>query len=178
MLHFNFPQETVDQLKKFKPELKYIPYINRLVPLSPCKEWLKAGDMVFSLDNQIIADNLYMFDRFACTWLGLTKFSLVDLKVNKTVDIVVYRNGIRLAQSIQVVDVEKTKIKKFALFAGGTLHCITIITSQVCSMILHHYYVLNTRYTLEALSFHKLSREAASQIWAAVLNPSPNPMPL
>lgn len=113
VLHFNFPQETVDQLKKFKPELKYIPYINRLVPLSPCKEWLKAGDMVFSLDNQIIADNLYMFDR------------LVDLKVNKTVDIVVYRNGIRLAQSIQVVDVEKTKIKKFALFAGGVFHDIT-----------------------------------------------------
>lgn len=107
VLHFNFPSEAVNQLKAFKKDLKYLAYIVRLIPHAPGANTLKPGDIIMRLEDQIIGDNLYIFDK------------LVDHKVDSTVNIVVYRNGQQKIDNIPVSDVEKTKVCKFALFAGG-----------------------------------------------------------
>jgi S1-C subfamily serine protease len=112
-LHFNLPAEVATKLKATREELKYLCYIHKMVPLASSTMCLKPGDMVIEMDGELIGDNIYLFDK------------LVDAKVGSMIDITVYRNGQRLSFSIEVEDVEKTKVKKFALFAGGVFHDIT-----------------------------------------------------
>jgi S1-C subfamily serine protease len=112
-LHFNLPTEVANRIKSTREDLKYITFIHKSVPLATSTHLLKPGDLIVELDGQLIGDNIYLFDK------------LVDNKVGKTVNITVYRNGQKLNFDIQVEDVEKTKVKKFALFAGGVFHDIT-----------------------------------------------------
>jgi len=112
-LHFNLPAEIANKLKATREDLKYICYIHKVVPLANSTQFLKPGDMIIELDGELIGDNIYLFDK------------LVDAKVGSSVDLTVYRNGKRLSFNLQVEDVEKTKVKKFALFAGGVFHDIT-----------------------------------------------------
>jgi S1-C subfamily serine protease len=112
-LHFNLPAEISNRLKATREDLKYICYIHKMVPLATSTQFLKPGDMIIELDGELIGDNIYLFDK------------LVDAKVGSTVDLTIYRNGKRLTFNLQVEDVERTKVKKFALFAGGVFHDIT-----------------------------------------------------
>jgi len=112
-LHFSLPLEVATKIKSGREDLKYVSYIHKMVPRATASDYLKPGDIIIELDGEMIGDNLYLFDK------------LVDNKVGQTVDITVYRNGAKLSFTIGVEDVEKTKVKKFALFAGGVFHDIT-----------------------------------------------------
>jgi len=112
-LHFSLPIEVANKIKSTREDLKYVCYIHKMVPLSSSPTSLKPGDMIIELDGQLIGDNIYLFDK------------LIDEKVGQTVDISTYRNGEKMTFNIHVEDVEKTKVKKFALFAGGVFHDIT-----------------------------------------------------
>jgi S1-C subfamily serine protease len=112
-LHFSLPLDVLNTIKASREDIKYICYIHKMVPLATSTDYLKPGDMIIEMDGQLIGDNIYLFDK------------LVDSKVGKTVDITVYRNGVRMTFNIQVDDVERSKVKKFALFAGGVFHDIT-----------------------------------------------------
>jgi len=112
-LHFSLPLEVATKIKSGREDLKYVSYIHKMVPRATASDYLKPGDIIIELDGEMIGDNLYLFDK------------LVDNKVGQTVDITVYRNGAKLSFTIGVEDVEKSKVKKFALFAGGVFHDIT-----------------------------------------------------
>jgi hypothetical protein len=59
---------------------------------------------------------------------------LVDANVGREVSLTVYRNGKRFSHTVAVVDAEKTKIEKFALFAGGVLHDLTPELRRTCGI--------------------------------------------
>jgi len=112
-LHFNLPLDIANSIKALREDIKYICYIHKMMPLGTSIQSLKPGDMIIELDGHMIGDNIYLFDK------------LVDAKVGRSVDITVYRNGTKLSFTLDVSNVEKTKVKKFALFGGGVFHDIT-----------------------------------------------------
>jgi len=117
-LHFNFPQEVLNEIKVLRPEQKYIAHVHKLVPLATAATHLRPGDMIWKVDGQTIGDNLYLFDK------------LVDAKVGQSVEVTVIRNGQTVTSSIPITDVEKEKVKKFALFAGGVFHDTSLLIRE------------------------------------------------
>ena len=68
----------------------------------------------------MVGDDLYSFDR------------MIDDKLGKDVSLTVYRNGERLSFTVPVLDAEKTKVRTFALFAGGVFHNLTPEVRRTC----------------------------------------------
>jgi S1-C subfamily serine protease len=99
--------------REFPASTKII-HIERIIPASPAQGFLKPGDIVWSVADQLIGDNLYLFDK------------LIDLYVNRPVKLTVLRREKAITVEVSVVDLERQKIKEFALFGGGTFQDITM----------------------------------------------------
>lgn len=42
---------------------KYVVMINRVLPKASCENILNPGDIIFALEENLIVDNLYLFDK-------------------------------------------------------------------------------------------------------------------
>lgn len=111
--HFHLPVEIGDRIKKLRKGLKRVAFVKHTVPRSAAHGPLMAGDIVLEIAGKQIGDDLYLFDK------------LVDDRVGKSIGLKVVRNGKTLSVNLQAADAEKTKLKSFALFAGGVLHDVT-----------------------------------------------------
>lgn len=111
--HLEYPKEVVEQLKARWPDIKHVLSVDRTVPNGPVDRLLRPGDIVHSLNGELIGSNLYLFDK------------LVDSKTSSQVELVVWRNGAKLTFNVPVDSAEASKITKFALFAGGVFHDLT-----------------------------------------------------
>jgi len=98
--------------RKF-PGAKKVIYVQRVIPRSPAENVLSPGDIVWAVRNQLIGDNLYLFDR------------LVDKQVNQTIKLTVLRREGEVVAQLPVQDLEAQKTEKFVLFGGGTFQDIT-----------------------------------------------------
>ncbi|KKM17638.1 hypothetical protein LCGC14_1673760 [marine sediment metagenome] len=121
ILHYNFPVDIVKEIRKLKSDIKYSIVVHMISPKATCSASLKPGDIVVELDGipiiyvlsnttittgEMIKDNIYKFDK------------IVNGKVGKTVNIVVFRNGERIESTIPVIDTFPFKIRKFVICAG------------------------------------------------------------
>jgi len=88
-------------------------HVERIIPASPAQGLLKPGDIVWSVGDQLIGDNLYLFDR------------LIDWHVDRRVNLTVLRRQEVVTVDLPVLDLEQQKIKRFVLFGGGTFQNIT-----------------------------------------------------
>lgn len=111
--HFHLPVKIGDRIKRLRKDLKRVAFIEHTIPRSAAHEPLMAGDIVLEAGGKEIGDDVYLFDK------------LVDARVGKTIVLKVVRNGKTIEVKLPVADAEKTKIRSFALFAGGVLHDVT-----------------------------------------------------
>ncbi len=98
--------------RKFHGSTKVI-QIERVIPTSPAHNVLRPGDIIWSVGDQLIGDNLYLFDK------------LIDQHVNRTVKFTVLRRKEEVVVALPVLDLEEQKPKKFVWFGGGTFQTIT-----------------------------------------------------
>jgi len=108
--HCKFPKPLVEELRSNWSEIKHVLTVDRTVPKGNSEKFLRPADVIYKINNTLIGNNLYLFDK------------LVDESVGSPVTLVVYRNGVEHSFQIEVQDVEKMKVRKFALFAGGVFH--------------------------------------------------------
>ncbi len=99
--------------REFPASTKII-QVERIIPASPTQGLLKPGDIVWSVADQLIGDNLYLFDK------------LIDIYVNRKVKLTVLRREKAITVEVPVVDLERQKIKEFVLFGGGTFQNVTM----------------------------------------------------
>lgn len=98
--------------RKFPNSTKVI-QVQRTIPASPAQYALKPGDILWSVGDQLIGDNLYLFDK------------LLNRHVGRTVTFTVLRRTDAVIVELPVRDLERQKTKKFVLFGGGTFQDIT-----------------------------------------------------
>ena len=108
--YLRLPQETVAKLKKTNRRLKCMVIVESLIPELPTENLLQPGDLVYKLDDEVIGDNLYLFDK------------IVDQRQGEAVRATIFRRGREMELQIPVMDAEKLKITRFITFAGGTFH--------------------------------------------------------
>ncbi len=102
--------KSLERVKKDKPETKWVPMVRATIIRLPASEVLMPGDVVIALNGETIGDNLYRFDK------------IIDQNVGKSVKIEFVRNGKEMSSEVAVQDAEKSKLKKFVVFGGATIH--------------------------------------------------------
>jgi len=98
--------------RKF-PSAKKVIHIEGIIPRSPAQKVLRPGDIIWAVGDELIGDNLYLFDK------------LVDQKVNQTIRLTVLRREGEVVAELPVQDLERQKTNRFVLFGGGTFQDIT-----------------------------------------------------
>ena len=98
--------------QRFAGATKFI-RVQTVIPRSPAENLIKSGDILWSVGDHLIGDNLYLFDK------------LLDKGVDQKIKLTVLKREGEKVFELLVNDMEKEKTKRFALFAGGTFQDIT-----------------------------------------------------
>ena len=111
--HFNFPAELRKEIGPSKAGTPKVIQIESIVPRTTGEADLRASDIIYRINNEIIKDDLYTFD------------AVLNQNVGKSVNLDIYRNGENLSIDIPVEDLEAKKVTRFVRFGGAILHDIT-----------------------------------------------------
>ena len=111
--HFNFPAELRKEIGPSKAGTPKVIQIESIVPRTTGEDDLRASDIIYRINNEIIKDDLYTFD------------AVLNRNVGKSVNLDIYRNGENLSIDIPVEDLEAKKVTRFVRFGGAILHDIT-----------------------------------------------------
>ena len=113
ILHADMSDAYRAVYKEEFPASTKVVQIHRIIPASPAEHVLKPGDIIWSADDHLIGDNLYLFDK------------VVDQHAHGIIAITVLRRNKAVTVALPVQGLEDEKINKFALFGGGTIQDIT-----------------------------------------------------
>ena len=110
--HFNYPKSLCTNRPDSTNGVPKVMQVEAVIPGSSAENMMRPGDLLHRINNQVMEDDLYLFD------------TTLNRYVGKTVSIELYRNGLKKEVSVKVQDLEKIKIRRFVRFAGGTFHDI------------------------------------------------------
>lgn len=109
--HYRLPKDAAAAAGAARGDIGGVPkviLVTALNPRAPAARVVKPGDIIFAADGVTLADDLAALDRH------------MDAHVGGSVPVTLYRNGVRVDVDMPTHDLERTKTKKFARFAGGT----------------------------------------------------------
>ncbi len=111
--HFNFPSDLRTEIGPSKAGTPKVIQIESIVPRTTGETILRASDIIYRIDNELIKDDLYTFD------------AILNRNVGKSITLEVYRNGANLNLDVPVEDLEAKKVRRFVRFGGAVFHDIT-----------------------------------------------------
>ena len=111
--HFNFPSALRKEIGPSKAGTPKVIQIESIVPRTTGEAILRASDIIYRIDNELIKDDLYTFD------------AILNRNVGESVTLEVYRNGENLKLDVPVEDLEAKKVRRFVRFGGAVFHDIT-----------------------------------------------------
>lgn len=111
--HFNFPDALRKEIGPSKAGTPKVIQIESIVPRTTGETILRASDIIYRINNELIRDDLYTFD------------AILNQHVGKTVNLDIYRNGENLSLDVPVENLEHKKVRRFVRFGGAVFHDIT-----------------------------------------------------
>ena len=117
--YLSAPKEFKETYKKNFPDSTKVITISRATPNSSSENILKPGDIVLSVEGQLIGNNMYLFDK------------LVNQKVGQNIRVTVLRSDGEHSFDLPVHDMEQQKIKRFVRVCGATFHEVNSEMRQV-----------------------------------------------
>lgn len=111
--HFNFPEALRKEIGPSKAGTPKVIQIESMVPGTTGETILRASDIIYRINDEIIRDDLYTFD------------AILNQNVGKEVTLDIYRNGENLNLKVPVENLEKKKVQRFVRFGGAVFHDIT-----------------------------------------------------
>ncbi len=111
--HFNFPAELRKEIGPSKAGTPKVIQIESIVPRTTGEAMLRASDIIYRIDRELIRDDLYTFD------------AILNRNVGRDVTLEIFRNGENLKLNVPVEDLEAKKVRRFVRFGGAVFHDIT-----------------------------------------------------
>ncbi len=111
--HFNFPDALRKEIGPSETGTPKVIQIESIVPRTTGETVLRASDIIYRINNELIRDNLYTFD------------AILNQNVGKKVTLDIYRNGENLSLDVPVENLEEKKVRRFVRFGGAVFHDIT-----------------------------------------------------
>ncbi len=113
--HYGLPAEKAVEIGPSQTGgTPHVMQVDGAIPTTPAVGLLRPGDIVYTADGRLLRDDLYTFDRILAGAVG------------GAVELGVYRNGESTTVSVPVFDLEGRKIRRFARFAGGIFHDVSV----------------------------------------------------
>ncbi|MGX6959728.1 MAG: S1C family serine protease [Rickettsia endosymbiont of Pentastiridius leporinus] len=107
--HNNFPKEEMDKyIKKFPDSRNRVISVKTVLVGSPAEKILKAGDIIWAVNDKELGGNLALFDREMDNFKGIA------------IKLTIYRDGKKLEQSVDLYNINSNKITKMINFGGAT----------------------------------------------------------
>ena len=111
--HFNFPEALRKEIGPSKAGTPKVIQVESMVPRTTGETILRASDIIYRINDELIRDDLYTFD------------AILNQNVGKEVTLDIYRNGVNLNLKVPVENLEKKKVRRFVRFGGAVFHDIT-----------------------------------------------------
>lgn len=106
--HNNFPKEEMDKyIKKFPDSRNRVISIKTVLAGSPAEKVLKAGDIIWAINDKELGGNLAMLDRE------------MDNSKNDVTKLIIFRDGKKLEQTVNLYNVNNNKISRMVNFGGA-----------------------------------------------------------
>jgi S1-C subfamily serine protease len=106
--HRNFPRKEMDDYIKHYPDsMNKVVAVQYVIPGSPAEKFIKSGDIIWKINNKMVASELFTID------------DEMD-KSDDSVKLTIYRNGQLIEQDIKTYEIDKHKISKILSFGGAT----------------------------------------------------------
>ena len=86
--HFNFPEALRKEIGPSKAGTPKVIQIESIVPRTTGETILRASDIIYRINDQLIKDDLYTFD------------AVLNQNVGKSVNLDIYRNGENLSLDV------------------------------------------------------------------------------
>ncbi|HJD55884.1 MAG TPA: S1C family serine protease [Rickettsia endosymbiont of Pyrocoelia pectoralis] len=107
--HNNFPKEEMDKyIKKFPDSRNRVIIVRTILAGSPAEKTLKAGDIIWAVNDKELGGSLVLFDREMDNFKGIA------------IKLTIYRDGKKLEQSVDLYNINSNKITKMINFGGAT----------------------------------------------------------
>lgn len=121
--HYGLPAEKAAEIGPSETGgTPHVMQVEGAIPTTPAVGLLGPGDIVYRVNGELLRDDLYRLDRI-----------LADA-VDGSVELEVYRNGESTAVTVPVFDLESRKVRRFARFAGGIFHDVSVGTRHLVHM--------------------------------------------
>lgn len=115
--NFHLPSDAASAAAAARPKhvggTPKVIVVKTINPRAPAEGVIKPGDVIFSADGVVLADDLFALDR------------IMDKHVNSTVPVVLYRDGKKIDAKMPTHDLEALKARRFVRFGGGAFHDLT-----------------------------------------------------
>ncbi|MEY4464352.1 MAG: hypothetical protein RLZZ81_1323 [Pseudomonadota bacterium] len=106
--HHNFPKEEMDKyINKFPDSRNRVISVKAILAGSPAEKLLKAGDIIWAVNDKELGGNLALFDREMDNFKGIA------------IKLTIFRDGKKLEQAVDLYDVNNNKIAKMINFGGA-----------------------------------------------------------
>lgn len=106
--HNNFPKEEMDKyINKFPDSRNRVINVKTMLSGSPAEKFLKAGDIIWAVNDKELGGNLALLDRE------------MDNSKDANIKLTIFRNGKKLDQQVSLYDVNNNKISKMINFGGA-----------------------------------------------------------
>ncbi|AAU03661.1 S1C family serine protease [Rickettsia typhi] len=106
--YHNFPKdEMYKYINKFPDSRNRVISVKAVLAGSPAQKSLKAGDIIWAVNDQELGGNLALFDREMDNFKGVT------------IKLTIFRDGKKLEKAVDLYDVNNNKIAKMINFGGA-----------------------------------------------------------
>ena len=111
--HFKLPEASRLEIGPSEASTPKVMQIASIIPRTTGNKLLRASDIIYRINGQLIRDDLYSFD------------FILNQQVDNSISLEVYRNGENIVVDVPVENLEQRKISRFARFSGSIFHDIT-----------------------------------------------------
>ncbi|WP_041808831.1 S1C family serine protease [Rickettsia canadensis] len=106
--HHNFPKEEMDKyINKFPDSRNRVISVKTILAGSPAEKLLKAGDIIWAVNDKELGGNLALFDKEMDNFKGIA------------IKLTIFRDGKKLEQIVDLYDINSNKITKMVNFGGA-----------------------------------------------------------
>lgn len=131
--HRKFPEDVMDSyLKQFPDTRNKVLSVEYIMQGSPAEKYLKAGDIIWAVNDVIVGGDLYKLD------------NMMDNAVND-LSFTIYRDGEKINFTVELYDVEANKVTKILNFGGATFFEADDFTSAKSGVELGRLYLVNVQ---------------------------------
>ena len=111
--NFRLPEAARAEIGPSETGTPKVIQVESVIPRTSGTAYLRASDIIYRINAELIRDDLYAFD------------AALNGAVGQRVTLDIYRNGDAITVEVPVEDLESQKVQRFVRLAGSVLHDIT-----------------------------------------------------